>query len=361
MPVEPGLLARLRAAGPVNVATLFDLAVAADVDGYYQRAPTAVFGRDGDFVTAPEVSQVFGELVGLALADTWQRSGAPAPAVFAELGPGRGTLLADLWRAVGRIPGLEAAWAVHLVERSRSLRAAQAAAVPDLPATWHASVEDLPTDRPLFLVANEFLDALPIRQFERTAAGWAERFVVVDEGGHARWQLRPASMADARFAHAPVGAVAETSPARVAVAATVARTVAARGGLGLLVDYGGVAVAARDTLQAVRRHRPVDVLDQLGWADLSSAVDFRPLAEAAAAAGAAVYGPLPQARVLRALGVELRALRLAQGRDDAARRTLFAGIRRLLDPRAMGEAFKILAVAHPAGPVPAGFDEGDRW
>lgn len=355
---------RLRARGPIDVATLFELAQTDARTGYYQRDPAAVFGATGDFVTAPEVSQVFGELVGLTLADAWQRAGAPA-ASLAELGPGRGTLMADLWRAVHRLPGVAAAWDVHLVERSASLQALQAERLAELRPSWHATTVTLPSDRPLLLVANEFLDALPVHQLVRAAEGWAERCVGWGEAG-ACWTTRPAPAALAaeaahRFPAAGPGAIAELAPARQTLVRDLATRIAAAGGLALLVDYGGLATHPVDTLQAVKQHQSVAVLQYLGDADLSSAVDFGPLADAAKAAGAAVFGPLPQARVLRALGIELRALRLAERVRGPARQAVFSGVRRLLDATAMGEAFKVLAVTHPAWGVPAGFAAEDRW
>ena len=366
MPVEPELARRLAALGPVDVATLFELASVDPATGSYQRDPGAVFGAGGDFVTAPEISQTFGELLGLTLADAWQRAGGSNPAALVELGPGRGTLLADAWRAVRRLDGLQRAWSVHLVERSQRLRDLQARTLAELRPAWHAGLETLPADRPWFCIANEFLDALPVHQLERTAADWAERRVAVDDAGVAAWHLAPAPAALAaavaqRFPDAAPGAVVEWAPARIAVVAAVAQRIVERGGLALFVDYGGVATAPRDTLQAVSRHRSVPVLDHLGAADLSSAVDFAPLAAAATAVGAAAFGPVPQARVLRDLGIELRALKLVERRRGEARADVLAGVRRLLDPRAMGEAFKVLAIAPAGAGVPAGFVAEDRW
>ncbi|MFW5835030.1 MAG: SAM-dependent methyltransferase [Pseudomonadota bacterium] len=357
MAPDPRLLHHLRERGPLTVAELFRWAVGEG--GSYQRAPDLVFGAAGDFVTAPEISQTFGELIGLGLADAWQRLGGGA-AVLAELGPGRGTLLADLWRGVAVVPGAHDAWQVHLVERSRSLRERQAEVLAAARPVWHDTVDALPEDRPLLLVANEFLDALAIHQLERTAEGWAERRVGLDARGEIAFRCAPAppalaEAAAARFADAALGAVAELAPERDAVVAELARRIAGNGGLAYLIDYGGLALTPVDTLQAAHRHAAVDVLAHAGAADLSSAVDFAPLRAVAAATGAAVFGPIPQARFLRALGIELRSVQLSGRLRGAERQAVFSGVRRLLAPEAMGEAFKVLAVAHPALGVPAGF------
>ncbi len=353
---DHALLDRLAREGPLDLATVFAHAGSGGAGAYYERA--AVFGAGGDFVTAPEISQCFGELIGLALADAWRRQGAPAPVVLAELGPGTGTLMADLRRAVAVVPGFREAARLHLVERSARLRERQAAVLAEAAPTFVDDAEALPAG-PLFLVANEFLDALPVHQLVRRERGWRERRVGLDEGRPV-WveTAAPVALADEaarRFADAEEGAIAELAPARRAVVAAVAARVAAAGGLALLVDYGGIARAPVDTLQAVRRHARVDPLAHLGEADLTTAVDFAPLVAAARAAGARVHGPVPQATFLRELGIEMRAIALARTRRGEAREAVVAGVHRLLDPRTMGEAFKVLAITPPEAPPPAGF------
>lgn len=356
------LAARLRAESPITVARLFELAVGDAVTGHYARAPA--FGAEGDFVTAPEISQTFGELMGLALVDAWARAGGPTAITLAELGPGRGTLLQDAWRAAAKVPAFGASATVHLVETSPRLRAVQATALAALTPTWHDDVGTLPSDRPLFLIANEFLDALPVHQLVRTADGWVERGVATAEDAVA-WTLlaappQLAQAAAARFPRATPGDVVELAPRRTQVVIDVTRRIVARGGLALFVDYGGVVERPFDTVQAVARHDRVSPLDHLGAADLSSSVDFGPLVEAALGTGAAVFGPTAQATVLRALGIELRALHLAGGRRGEARAAVMAGVRRLLDPRAMGELFKVLAIVPASSDAPPGFAAHDR-
>ncbi len=357
MAADPRLLERIAREGPLDVAAVLEAAGAGGAGAYYERA--AVVGAAGDFVTAPEISQCFGELIGLVLAEAWRTQGAPDPVVLAEAGPGSGALMADLWRAVAVVPGFHAAARLHLVERSERLRARQQAALAGAAApVFLADLADLPR-APLLLVANEFLDALPAHQLVRRGAGWAERRIGVADA-HPVWveTAAPAPLAAAaegRFPAAAEGAIAEVAPARGAAVATIAERVAAAGGLALVVDYGGIAAAPVDTLQAVRRHARVDPLAHLGAADLTVAVDFGPLVDAVAAAGAVAYGPLPQATFLRELGIEMRALALAHGRRGGEREAVLAGVHRLIDPRAMGEAFKVLAIAPANAPAPAGF------
>lgn len=291
------------------------------------------FGAAGDFVTAPEVSQMFGELIGLWCVEVWRAMGAPRPLRLVELGPGRGTLMSDALRAAGLAPDFLAAADVWLVETSPVLRAAQARAVPR--AGFREAFAETP-DGPLLLVANEFFDALPVRQFVRQGQGWIERRVGLDGD---------------RFIFLGAGEVAEAAPARDAAMAEIARRVAAFGGAALAIDYGYLESAPGDTLQAVREHRFAPPLEAPGEADLTAHVDFAALARAARAEGAAVHGPVEQGDFLRALGVEARAAAL-RPRGGAA---VDAALRRLTAPDAMGSLFKVIAVTHPDLAPPPGF------
>lgn len=350
--------------GPISVARYMTLALAHPVAGYYPtRDP---IGAGGDFVTAPEVSQLFGELVGLAVVSHWLELGRPDRVALAELGPGRGTLMADMMRTSRVVPAFAAAAAVHLVETSPVLRERQAVALQGLPIFWHDSIDGLPGERPLLLVANEFLDALPVRQFLRRGARWHERLVGVDDEGGFRFTVArhatPFPEAVAGFTgDAPEGTVLELGPARLALAETIARRVVDQGGLAMLIDYGSAPGAPMtDTFRAVRRHAAVDPLQAPGEADLSAHVDFHAVAEAARSAGAVVYGPLPQGAYLDRLGAGQRLDRLLRDATPAQRADLESGYRRLVGPDAMGELFKVLAVTVRGGPVPAGFTEDDR-
>jgi len=297
----------------------------------YYYATRDPLGAAGDFTTAPEISQMFGELVGAALADCWARAGRPENVRYVELGPGRGTLAADALRVM-RAAGLQPS--VHLVETSPVLREAQARLVPD--AVWHDSMDDLPDDGPLLVAANEFFDALPIRQF---VAG-AERRVVVAGG----------------LAFDRDGEIVETSPARNEAVTALAARLAKQGGAALIIDYGHERSAAGDTLQAVRKHRFAHVLESPGEQDLTSHVDFETLGTAAANAGASVAGPVEQGPWLERLGIMARAVRLAAATPNRAQEIEDARAR-LCRPDAMGALFKLLAVHSPDWPRPAGLPQ----
>jgi NADH dehydrogenase [ubiquinone] 1 alpha subcomplex assembly factor 7 len=345
------LAAEIRARGPLPVARFMELATA----HYYRQGDP--LGVAGDFVTAPEVSQMFGEILGLWLAQAWRECGRPAPARLVEVGPGRGTLMADLLRATARIEGFRDALSIHLVERSPRLREAQAERLANVQVSWHDRLEEVPKG-PLFLLANEFFDALPVHQLVRTGQGWVERRIGLGADGGFVFSLddRPSASA-ASLPEGVPGDIAELSPARDRVARRIAERIAAAGGVALLIDYGAwPAGPTGDTLQAVRGHARADPLAAPGEADLSAQVDFRTLAEAACAACAAVFGPVPQGTFLRAFGIEARALQLLErARRPEQRRDLRAGLFRLIDPAAMGELFKVLVLARPDGPLPPGF------
>ncbi|TMJ18177.1 MAG: class I SAM-dependent methyltransferase [Alphaproteobacteria bacterium] len=302
-------------------------------------------GLAGDFTTAPEISQMFGELVGLWLADLWQRSGA-GPAAYVELGPGRGTLAADALRAMrgaGLMPD------VHFVETSPVLRDAQRQRHPD--AQWHDSLATLPTGTPLLVVANEFFDALPIRQLVRTEAGWHERLVTVAEGGFAPMP-GPRVPAAALPASAPPGTIVETSPASLAIARQLAARLIAQGGAALIVDYGHTEPSAGETLQAVSAHAYADPWSEPGERDLTAHVDFAALA--ASVEGLTVHGPVGQGEWLEAMGISVRAEALAHAAPERATE-IDTARRRLTEPDQMGTLFKALAFTAPNWPLPAGF------
>lgn len=296
----------------------------------YYYATRDPLGTRGDFTTAPEISQMFGELAGACLADCWARTGKPAGTRFVELGPGRGTLAADALRVI-RSAGLEPA--VDFVETSPILRASQARAVSD--AAWHDELSSV-AEAPLLLVANEFLDALPVRQF----AGGIERKVVVAAGG---------------LAFDRDGDIVETSPARDEAVSQIARRLVATGGAALIIDYGHSKGAAGDTLQAVRGHRFAPLLDRPGEQDLTAHVDFEAVAKAALEEGAAVTPVVTQGRWLEALGIAARAQGLSHSHPERAGE-IEAARERLCDGGQMGGLFKVIAIHSPDWPAPAGFE-----
>jgi NADH dehydrogenase [ubiquinone] 1 alpha subcomplex assembly factor 7 len=359
------LLRRLiRAQGPLGVGRYMTLALAHPEHGYYtSRDP---LGAAGDFVTAPEISQLFGELLGLALAQHWLEAGRPEPAVLVELGPGRGTLLADALRATRGVPGFAAALELHLVEASPVLRARQDERLGAHAPRWHASLGTVPETGPLLLLANEFFDVLPLRQFVRRAGRWHERLVALDPAGGLAFALAslPTPLPLAEGEGAPEGAVLEVAPAREALAQEIGRRVKGGGGLALVVDYGeagGGGGGFADTFQAVRDHRPADPLQAPGEADLTAHVDFAALARAARIGGAAAYGPVEQAAFLARLGLDLRLERLLRSATPAQAAILKAGAERITAPEEMGRLFKALALTSPGAPVPPGFEPSELF
>ncbi|ABS63875.1 protein of unknown function DUF185 [Parvibaculum lavamentivorans DS-1] len=340
--------------GPIPLSQYMALALGHPEHGYYMtRDP---LGARGDFVTAPEISQMFGELVGLWLADQWLEQGSPKPFVLAELGPGRGTLMADALRAIAAVPHMVEAASIHLVETSPVLRNAQSKRIPQ--AHWHEHVDDLP-DLPLFLVANEFFDALPVTQYQRTERGWCERFVSMAEGRFVP-VLAPVPLADdsglpAAMKAAQEGSIAEVSPASTSITETIAHRIARRGGAALVIDYGHVSSAPGDTLQALRDHKFADPFEAPGEADLTAHVDFEALSHAASAAGAAAHGAVEQGRFLMALGIEARAEALSRNATPAQREDIASAMQRLTARDGMGSLFKVLGITPRGAPSPAGF------
>lgn len=322
-PFERALRERITAQGPITLEAYME---ACNSHYYATRDP---LGRDGDFTTAPEISQMFGELVGACLADCWARAGRPKSVIYAELGPGRGTLAADALRVM-KAAGLEPV--VHFVETSPVLRSAQARAVPG--ATWHDKFSDVP-DGPLLVVANEFFDALPVRQF----VGGVERRVTIAAGG---------------LAFDRDGAIVEDSPARGEAVAALATRIRDSGGAALIIDYGHEQSAPGDTLQAVRNHRFADVLDSPGEQDLTAHVDFQAVGGVAREAGACVTEVATQGQWLERLGIAARADALAHAHPERGPE-IEAARRRLCDDAQMGSLFKAVAIHSPKWPSPAGF------
>jgi SAM-dependent MidA family methyltransferase len=340
-PFAARLKAALRADGPMRLDRFM---AACNAQYYATRDP---FGAAGDFTTAPEISQAFGELIGLWVASLWQAMGSPEEFVLAELGPGRGTLMADLFRAARQVPGFLDAARPHLVETSPILRRAQEKAVPH--AAWHDTAATLP-DGPAIIIANEFFDALPVRQFVRRGEAWAE--IWVDE--HFAPTEEPVAPPPTVPDNTRQGDVVEFAPARLELMGELAKRLSRQGGAALLIDYGYTRPAPGSTLQAVRAHAPVDPFATPGQADLTAHVDFAALALAARRGGAVVHGPVPQADFLAALGLAQRTEALARANPDLAE-DLHEAARRLTASSEMGLLFKAMALCHPQLPDPPGF------
>lgn len=345
------LRAHIAQGGPMRLSDYMALCLGHPEHGYYtSRDP---LGAAGDFTTAPEISQMFGELIGLWLAQTWLDIGAPERVVLAELGPGRGTLMADILRAGAAAPGfLAAVGRPAMVEISPVLRARQAEALAGRDPIWFDRAEDIPAGTPLLLVANEFFDALPIRQLERRKGRWRERVVTVDEGA-LRLACGPVVPWDEA---APDGALREVSPASEAVAAWIGARLATDGGAALIVDYGygEPPTQGGDTFQALRGHAFTDPFAAPGQADLTAHVHFGALARAAK--GARAWPLMTQGALLESLGLTARAQALLRAvRDDAAADAVVAAHRRLAHPDEMGTLFKALALTGPRAGAPPGF------
>ncbi len=365
-PMRRHLRRRIALEGPIALSDFMADVLGHPEHGYYMtRDP---FGVAGDFTTAPEISQMFGELIGLWLAELWRLMGRPPSVRLVELGPGRGTLMADALRAARMMPAFREALSVTLVETSPVLRATQARTLADCGVTlaWAETLDDVPEDgAPILAVANEFFDALPVRQLQRTEAGWRERLVAADaETGALALTLAPgpgpleAMLPKALAASAAVGAVAELAPAVWRTAGALGARIAASGGAALVVDYGHAESALGETLQAVRRHEPCGLLEHVGEADLTAHVDFERLAEAFAGAGCRVAPLTAQGDFLRALGIEMRAATLMRGADADRAADIAAARDRLIGPEGMGTLFKVLGVAAPSAPALPALEHG---
>ena len=358
-PLAAILADRIARDGPIGVDAWMTACLADPAHGYYRSGVPV--GAAGDFTTAPEVSQIFGELLGAWAAACWAALGRPSPLRLIELGPGRGTLMADALRATARpAPDFHRALDLHLVEINRDLRAAQRQAIAR-PASWHDDPAGVP-EGPAIVIANEFLDALPVRQLLRCAEGWRERQVGLAPG---RFAFVPGPLVSApplEPAHhaAPPGAVVEIPAAAHGVVEGLARRLHRDGGIALFIDYGPLESGPGDTLQAVSRHGRADPLDRPGEVDLTAHVDFAALARTARQAGLRAWGPVPQGVFLGRLGLHARAAMLTKAASPAQRIAIARGCARLIDDAAMGRLFKALALAssHFDG-VPPGFEAAD--
>ena len=346
----PGILAQriarmIESTGPISVAHYM---AESNAHYYSSRDP---LGSKGDFTTAPEISQMFGELAGLWLADLWIRAGKPDACHYVELGPGRGTLASDALRAMrqfGCVPS------VHFVETSAALREIQRTGHPD--ALFHDDLDSLPEDAPLLIVANEFFDALPVHQIVATHAGWRERVVARD--GVKFMPLPGSRPMDSLIPHpfrqSSPGTILETCPAASGIAAEMARRVAVQGGTALTIDYGYTEPRTGSSLQAVSAHAKADPFERPGEIDLTAHVNFEELVRIGKQQGVDVTGPLDQGMWLKNLGIEARAAALASSAPDSGK-DVDAALHRLVDTAEMGELFKVLAYTNEAWPAPEGF------
>ena len=360
-PLETEIRRRITLAGPMPVRQFMTLCLSHPVHGYYMtRDP---LGRAGDFITSPEISQVFGELIGLWAAEVWHLMGQPENVRLIELGPGRGTMMLDVLRAAQVVPAFRHAIVIHLVEISPALqeRQRQALGALDIPMMWHQSFDEVP-EGPAIILANELFDALPVNQAIKQFNGWYERVVELDQHGELAFgianeviplfdQLVPAGVRDA-----PVGTIYEWRADTLPLA--LGRRVVRQGGAALVIDYGHLRSAPGETLQAIGSHAFVSPLLDAGQVDLTAHVDFEAFAHAAESMGAHVHGPVEQATLLRNLGIEKRAATLAASAPTEKASEIDSAAKRLLGEgrTEMGKLFKAIGIAHPSLPGLPGFE-----
>ncbi len=349
------IAAQIATGGPISVAEYMALCLFDPQEGYYTtREP---FGIAGDFTTAPEISQMFGELVAVWLRTAWEAVGRPFPFILAEIGPGRGTLMKDMLRTLSKLdPGFLAQATVAMVETSPRLTEVQRNTLAGAPARveWVRNIEAL-APLPLLIVGNELFDAIPVRQFVRAGNAWRERAVALDDAGNLQF-VAGAGLLDAALlppdaTGAAEGAIVELAPARSALMEAIAGRIASHGGAGLFIDYGYLTPGVGDTLQALRKHRYEDVLENPGLADLTTHVDFHALAQAARGHGLDAH-LATQGDFLLGMGLLARAGLLGANADTAGRERIHSEVERLAGPDAMGNLFKVLAVTPPGVAVP---------
>ena len=339
--------------GPMPVSEYMTLCLLHPEHGYYTNRDA--LGAQGDFTTAPEISQMFGELIGLALAQSWIDQGMPTPFVLAELGPGNGTLMADILRATKSVPNFHASMELHLVEASPEMRERQKSALSGYNVTWLDYFSELP-QMPLFLIANEFFDCLPIKQYRRTDEGWQEQMIAV-EGDQLHFILGTATSEDvfSKTNDIPRGDMLEISPPSVAFASAIGEHIQTNGGCAIIIDYGEWD-SDGDSLQALKNHTKIDPLTHCGKADLTAHVSFKDLTNAASKFAKA-SPMISQGILLERLGITQRAQTLAKNMDGAALENHISAHKRLTHPDEMGSLFKAIAIIPENSDLPAGFNE----
>jgi NADH dehydrogenase [ubiquinone] 1 alpha subcomplex assembly factor 7 len=354
-PLETRIRELIMAEGPMPLDSYMSICLGHPTLGYYMtRDP---LGQAGDFTTAPEMSQVFGELIGIWVAQAWQLMGSPGDFSLIELGPGRGTLMKDLMRATVKVPGLHTATDIQLVETSPTLKQLQQRTILELQAgkerptrvEWHLTTATLPS-KPSIIIANEFFDAIPIRQFELRDGALFERCVAI-ENDRLGYSLKPTGQSHPN----KESRVYEMAPARASIAKDLGSLIAINGGAALVIDYGHRKSANGDTLQAMMNHSYSSIFECPGEADITSHVDFEQLLNAFGQGGAKPQPLLTQGEFLNAMGLSLRTEALARSLDSAAHDMFIKASHRLADDTEMGQLFKVAAITHPALPVPYPF------
>lgn len=346
----------IAAQGPLTIASYMELALQHPQHGYYRQHDP--LGTEGDFITAPEISQMFGEMIGLWCADVWRQMDQPEKFVLLELGPGRGTLMQDALRATAKIQGFHEAAQLHLIESNETLRKTQQEKLVEHLPIYIDDITQVPA-LPVIAIANEFFDALPIRQFEKTFQGWCERLVTVENEKlvftHVPLDAMLAQLIPENLREANPGVFYEVSLLSTSIMRQLAKHVVRHNGAALVVDYGFAEASGQPTLQAVANHKYVDVLSNPGAVDLTAHVDFNLLRTVSLGQGSNVLGPIGQGEFLQALGIDLRAAQLKQHAAPQQAADIDVALHRLTDPAEMGSLFKVLAVSLPQFSTLAGF------
>lgn len=346
----------ITANGPMTIASYMDLALQHPEHGYYRQHDP--LGKDGDFITAPEISQMFGEMIGLWCADVWRKLGQPDRFVLLELGPGRGTLMQDALRATAKVPGFHQALQLHMLESNLTLRKIQQEKLIVHLPIYLDNLSQLP-DLPTIVIANEFFDALPVRQFEKTFQGWNERWITVEQDKlafiHLPLDAIMSQLIPENLREANPGTFYEVSMPSTAIMRNLAKHIVRNGGAVLAIDYGFAEAAGQPTLQAVANHTYVDVLSNPGAVDLTSHVDFGLLQRVVSGQGARVVSPVGQGEFLQTLGIDLRAAQLKQHATPQQAGDIDAALKRLTGPSDMGNLFKVLAITSAQLSTPVGF------
>lgn len=359
--LEQYLVKLIRVQGPLSMAAYMAEALGNKTHGYYMKQNP--FGRAGDFITAPEISQMFGEIIGLWQAGNWLNMGSPDKVHLIELGPGRGSLMQDALRAMEIVPDLIEALEVHLVEMSPFLKKTQEDKLAEYKnISWHGRLSDALDDAdgaPVLLIANEFFDALPTRQFQKTDTGWHERLVALDGREKLALQLAPVAASEALIPpalhRADMDSIAEICPVGENIMAEIADYIKDHGGAALVIDYGHDRHGSGDTLQALKNHQYVNILSDPGDCDLTIHVNFQRFREIALSQGAKVHGPVIQGQFLSAMGIAARARGLSGKATDKQQKDIETALRRLTDKDQMGQLFKVMAITDHALPGVVGF------
>ncbi len=358
--LQEQLKAYIHSNGPISVRAFMEACLYDPMHGYYRKGNP--IGSDGDFITAPEISQMFGEILGVWAVSSWQAMGQPVPLQIIELGPGRGTLMSDVLRALSQLHPAFETISVHLVERSDTLRAQQKASLQGFggPVSWYENLKDVPSG-PSLLIANEFLDCLPIRQFVQTNDGWHERVVALDKDGTFCFavgnKLRDGVIIPQRYKAAEPGSVFEFCPVFEGLMNEMSRFSNTHPFAGLFIDYGFEGPALGESLQAVHKHKMVSPFTSPGNVDLTAHVDFTAFSALAVARGMKSFGPRDQGAFLSQLGIGTRAQKLASSVQDVQAEKLLVDAVRLVAPEQMGSLFKVLCVTSPAVAVPPPFEQ----